>query len=341
MIEDVFPPVKLKLSELLKYRDSFLLSLTSKRHETIGTYERALREFVQFFTKDGKFLFRVRDVERYRKHLAETKKMQDASIATYMTSLRRLCQYLVEIEVLEKNPAKRVYGSARPKQHNRTFLTLDEVEILLKSIDRSGSVGLRDAAIIHLMLGCACAEVELTTLNIGDFEQQGKSWFLLVQGKGKSIKDERLQVPPDAAQALREYLHIRSTTDEHGVKHSPAADAPMFLSYSNRSMGGRITIRGVREAILLRLKGSGVQKGRTGRLTPFSLRHTAGILMVESGATVEELMARMRIGWRPTAMLYFKQKGKLRSHEQMESRSLVALEQAPKRKKSPTKKERL
>jgi site-specific recombinase XerC len=107
----------------------------------------------------------------------------------------------------------------------------------------------------------------------------------------------------------------------------------MLLSYSNRSMGGRITIRGVREAIIQRLKSSGVQKGRTGRLTPFSLRHTAGILMVESGATVEELMGRMRIAWRPTAMLYFKQKGKLHSSDHEDSRSLVSLEKMIKRKK--------
>jgi hypothetical protein len=36
-------------------------------------------------------------------------------------------------------------------------------------------------------------------------------------------------------------------------------------------------------------------------------------MMAESGATPEEIMKRMRIEWRPTAMLYFKQKGKLHS----------------------------
>ncbi len=339
MIDDVFQPVKMKLSELIKHRDNFLSSLTTKRKETVGTYERALREFVQFFPQDGKFFFRVQDVERYRKHLAQAKKMQDASIATYMTSLRRLCQYLVDIEVLEKNPATRVYGSARPKQHNRTFLTLEEVDILLNSIDRSNSAGLRDVAIIRLMLGCACSEIELTSLDVGDLEQQGKSTFLLMQGKGKSIKDERVQVPHDTALAIQDYLKSRTTTDVNGVEHPPALDSPMLLSYSNRSQGGRITIRGLREAILLRLKSSGVQKGRTGRLTPFSLRHTAGILMVEAGATVEELMTRMRIAWRPTAMLYFKQKGKLHSNDNVDSRALVSLEKTVKRKKSAKRSE--
>ncbi|MCU0426190.1 MAG: site-specific integrase [Candidatus Kapabacteria bacterium] len=338
MIEDVFEPVKLKLSELIKYRDNYLASLTNKRPETVGTYERALREFVNFFVKDGKFLFRVQDVERYRKHLATTKKMQDASIATYMTSLRRLSQYMVEAGVLEKNAAKRVYGSARPKQHNRTFLTLAEVSTLLGSINLAERVGLRDAAIIRLMLGCACSEVEITSMDAGDLEKQGKSWFLRVQGKGKSVKDEQIPVPPETAEAINAYLQTRTTTDEKGKEQPVKADAPMFVSYSNRSMGGRITIRGVREAIVMRMKESGVQKGRVGRLTPFSLRHTAGILLVESGASVEELMTRMRIAWRPTAMLYFKQKGKLKSHEDVDSRAFVSLEQPTAKKKQQAKK---
>lgn len=335
MITDAFLAVKLKLSKMLQYRDNFLRSISDKRKETVGTYERALREFVQFFAKDGKFMFRVRDVERYRKHLAETKKMKDASIATYMTALRRFCQYLVEIEVLEKNPAKRVYGSARPKNHNRDFLTLDEVKTLLDSINANEESGLRDIAIIRLMLGCACSEVEIAAMDWKDLEARNKNegWTLIVQGKGRSIKDERIPVPPETAAALRAYRATQTRRDENNKTIYPAPDAPMFLSYSNRSKGGRITIRGVREAIVRRLKESGVQKGRAGRLTPFSLRHTAGILMVESGASVEELMQRMRIVWRPTAMLYFQQKGKLRSEKNTDSRAIVSLDSADTAKK--------
>jgi integrase/recombinase XerC len=321
MIQDIFPPVRVKISDLNRHLDGFVKSIAHKRKETVGTYERALREFIHFFATDRKFMFRVPDVERYRKHLITTKGMKETSVATYMTALRRLCQYLVEIGILEKNAAKRVYGGARPTQHNRTFLTLDEVATLLASIDLAEAVGLRDTAIIRIMIGCACSEVEMTTLNVGDLQAHGKGWVLLVQGKGKSIKDERVAVPDDTVRAVQTYIQSRTTLD----KPTLAADEPMLLSYSNRSRLQRITVRGVREAILLRLTQSGVRQGRRGKLTPFSLRHTAGILMVESGATVEEVMTRMRIEWRPTAMLYFKQKGRLHSDEQLESRNLVKL----------------
>ncbi len=325
MIEDVFPPVKLKNAQIQAHIEGFLKSIQHKRKETVGTYSRALQEFISFFAADRRFEFRVKDVERYRKHLAEYKKMKNASIATYMTSLRRLCQYLVEIGVLEKNPAKRVQGGRRPTEHNRTFLSLDEVETLFTSIDTSTEAGLRDTALIRAMIGCACSEVELAHLDIGDMQQVGKRWFLLVQGKGKSIKDERIPAALATITAIQAYIECRMNARPTNKTIPFDPSEPIFVSYSNRSFRQRMTVRGVREAINIHLKESGVQQNRLGKLTPFSLRHTSGILMVELGASVEELMQRMRIGWRPTAMLYFKQKGKLHSEHHSKALSLVAL----------------
>ncbi len=320
MIEDNFPVVKLTLPTVVKHIQSFIGSLGEKSKETRGTYERSLKEFIQFFALDRKFFFRVRDVERYKEHLIKRKKMKEISVATYMTALRRLCQYLVDSGILEKNPAKRVQGGRRPTAHNRTFLTLQEIDILLNSIEDTSPIGLRDRAIIRTMLGCACSELELMRADIGDLKKQGRKWILLVQGKGKTIKDEVIPVPLETVKALHAYLDTRS--DDRTLL---ADDAPMFTSYSNRSMHGRITIRGVREAIVQRLNSSGVKQGRDRKLTPFSLRHTAGILLVEQNVSVEELMRRMRIEWRPTAMLYFKQKGKLHSENHDDALAFMAL----------------
>jgi site-specific recombinase XerD len=303
MIEDNFEPVKLKLSTLNDHLEKFIASYADKSKETRGTYQRALKEFVVFFATDRKFQFRVRDVERYKKYLKHTKKLQDISVATYLTAVRRFCQYLVEAGVIEKNPAKRVQGGRRPQAHNRTFLTLAEIEQLFESIEKETNAGLRDRAIIHTMIGCACSELEITRANIGDFKKDGRKHLLLVQGKGKAIKDETIPVPKQAAEAIGEYLKTRTG------ELSP--EDALFVSYSNRSQNQRMSIRGVREAIGQRLKASGVKKGRDLKLTPFSLRHTAGILLAEAGTPVEELMRRMRIEWRPTAMLYYRQKGKL------------------------------
>jgi site-specific recombinase XerD len=302
--EERFPVVRLKVTQVLDYVNEFLSALKEKSESTRQTYHRTLREFLYFFTRDRRFFFRLRDVERYRRYLVRVKKLQPTSVGTYMTALRRFCQYLVERGVLERNPARQVPGGRRPQQHSRTFLTAGEIERLLASVESTSLVGLRDRAIILMMLGCACSEHELAAANVGDIRRRKRQWVIYVQGKGRKAKDEAVPIPPRVYEALRAYLEQRGRAEP---------EEPLFLSYSRRSRGQRMSVRGIREVVNQRLRESGIKAGRELRLTPFSLRHTAGLLLVESGASVEEVMQRMRIRWRPTALLYFRQRGKVGS----------------------------
>lgn len=305
-----FTPVRLRLQELLEYVAGFLASCEQKSQETRATYSRSLREFLYFFTRDRRFFFRPRDVERYRTYLVRIKKLKPASVATYMTALRRLCQYLVDRGVLQRNPARRVPGARRAQHHSRLFLRAAELEQLLASIETSTLVGLRDRAIILMMLGCACSERELTAADVGDIRRKSGRWVIYVQGKGRRTKDEAVPIPPKVYEAITAYLAARGAVEPTD---------PLFVSHSPRGRGQRMSVRGMREVVNQRLRASGIKRERDRRLTPFSLRHTAGLLLVESGASVEELMQRMRIRWRPTAMLYVRQRGKVGSGPELQS----------------------
>lgn len=298
-------PLKLTLKELVDHYEGFLEECRRKSPETRGTYQRALRDFLTWFPVDKRFLFRVRDVERYKRHLVETKKLQNVSVATYMTALRRFCQYLIDIGVLDGNPAQNVIGGRRPDRHSRTFLTYEEVDRLLAAIDTASLQGARDLAIVRMMLGCALSERECILADVADItEVPTGGWIIQVQGKGRTVKDESVLVPTEAWESVREYLARRFGEE------TPPGEAPLFTSLSNRTHGRRMTSRGLREAVSRWLRESGVKGERDRRLTPFSLRHTAGLIMVDRGATVDEVMRRMRIEWRPTARLYFNLRGK-------------------------------
>jgi site-specific recombinase XerD len=306
MIEDSFKPLKLTLKELVDHYEGFLTECERKSPETRGTYQRALRDFLKWFPVDKRFQFRVRDVERYKRYLIDRKGLQNVSVATYMTALRRFCQYLIDIKLLEGNPAKRVVGGRRPARHSRTFLSYEEIDQVLAAVDRSTVQGARDYAIIRMMLDCALSEHECLLADVGDILLLASGERIIhVQGKGRKTKDESVTIPATAHEAIEEYLTRRFAD---GERHDAA---PLFASMSNRTQGGRMTSRGVREAVSRWLRSSGVKGDRDRRLTPFSLRHTAGLLMVDNGATIEEVMKRMRIEWQPTAQLYFKIRGKL------------------------------
>ncbi len=312
MIRDEFKPVVMSFEELNRHFENFVNELSSKREDTKGTYTRALREFLRWFTVDKKFRFLVEDVQRYRDYLTHIKKLSPISVSTYLTALRRFCEYLKVIGVIEKNPAKRIPGNKRPTSHSREFLTWEEIDMLLSSVERKDEAGYRDYAMIKMMLGCAMSEIELSNADVGDLKVLNNQHIIYVQGKGKDVKDEAVTVPDDVVKALHEYFMIRSR------RQPVELSQPMFVSLGPKSMGERLTNKGIRIIISEYLKKSGVKRGRNRRLTPYSLKHTAAMIMVENGATPEELKKRLRLGSIETAMIYFRQKGKLGKPPQKE-----------------------
>lgn len=294
--------VRISRKRLTGYFDGFVGSLDSKRPETKGTYERALREFLRWSDKDRRCLFMVRDVERYKNYLTRRRKLSAVSVSTYLTALRQFCRYLESAGVLKTNPAKEVRGNARPMRHSREVISLQDVEHLLASVDATSEQGARDFAILKVMLGCGLSGIEIVRADVGDIgEEEGKP-FLIVQGKGRTTKDERVTLPQDVVVALRTYLTLR---------RNPQAEGPLFASAGNRTRGLRMTTRGIRERVNYYLQVSGVKQGKARRITAFSLRHTAALILVEQGATAEELMKQLRLGSVMTAELYLKQKGTL------------------------------
>jgi len=302
MIEDRFNPVKMSYEELSGHFEGFVQALERKRPETKGTYQRALREFMRWFPSDKRFRFLVEDIERYKSYLTHIKKLTEVSVSTYLTALRRFCQYLVDVGALERNPAKRVEGNKRPSRHTRELISYEDLDKLFASVDRSTVKGARDYAVMKMMLGCALSEIEIIRADVKDIKRVGNQWVIYVQGKGRDIKDESVVIPPDVKEAIDDYLNKRG-------EYSP--DEPLCLGMGARSYHGRMSTRGVRERVNHYLEIAGIKQGRKRRLTPYSLRHTAAVIMVDNGATAEEVRRRMRLGSLPTAMIYMRQKGKL------------------------------
>lgn len=233
-------------------------------------------------------------------YLSSERHLSPVSISTYLTALRRLCGYLVSKSIIATNPAAGVGGSKRPSQHSRTPLSYNEVEALLKAIDRTTERGRRDYAMMKLILSCGLSAIEIVRADIQDLRQRNGSSILLLQGKGRTGKDEEVQIPDGVSHLLIDYLEER--------KDRKSTD-PIFLSAGNRIKGKRMSTRGINQRINYYLKLAGIKQGQERRVTQYSLRHTAAIMLVDAGATPEEIQQRFRIGSMRTAMIYVNQKG--------------------------------
>jgi site-specific recombinase XerD len=293
-------PAVIRISQgtLAKYADGFVRSLKHHAEETRGTYERALREFTRWCKFDKKCRFTRIDILRYRTYLLEVRKLSAVSVSTYLTSVRQFCEYLVQRKILKENPARQVSGSSRPVRHSREPLSTAEVGLVLDAVHPIDEMGLRDFAFIKLMVYCGLSEIEIVRADVCDFSTDGSSSALVVQGKGRHKKDAVVAIPKDVKDLLDQYLSVRKTMQHHD---------PLFTSAGNRTRGGRMTTRGVRERVNHFLEIAGVKQGRNRLVTPFSLRHTAALMMAQAGATPDEIRDRMRLGSTLTAMLYINQ----------------------------------
>lgn len=287
--------IRMTIGELRARLADFERSLASTHAiETVGTYRRSLKEFERWFLDTrGAFYFREMDVRTYRQYLEEERGLSQVSVSTYLTALRRFCAYLQSIGVLDGNPAAGVRGNPRPSEHTRAVLEEEEVEALLRVIDGDSSqLGKRDAAIVFLMLYGGLSEIEVSRADIGDLEQTLMGWFLRVQGKGRSSKDQQVPIDEDVMARIRIYLDTRGRIrPEH----------PLVVSHGHRSDGNRLTTRSIRSRINGHLETAGIKRPE---ITPHSLIHTAAVLWLKSGMSVEDVGERMRHGTLDTTRIY-------------------------------------
>jgi integrase/recombinase XerC/integrase/recombinase XerD len=153
---------------------------------------------------------------------------------------------------------------------------------------------------ITLMIRCGLSEIEIVRASAGDIKVKGGKQVIFVQGKNQDKKDEYVILTPPAQEALEKYLEARGKTKE---------DEPLFWGVGNRARGERITTRAIRERVNYYLNLAGLK--RKG-ITPYSLRHTAALLAIESGAAVSEVKQMLRHKTSDSTLVYFEESEELK-----------------------------
>ena len=302
-------PLRLSVAALAERLDGFVTDyLKDKSPETRGTYRRTLNEFERYHgtraaRPSSAFRFVEKDVEDYKRYLMEERELSQVSVSTYLTALRRLCDYLVARGDLAENPARGVKGNRRPGAHTRGVLTEAEVGVLMEAIPQATAIGRRDRAVVALMVYGGLSEIELTRADVGDLDRTLMGTFLRVQGKGRQTKDETVPLDAAAVDPLEIYLMDRDEA---------RPDAPLFVSHGHRSAGTRLNTRSVRGRINAHLRAAKLK--RRG-ISPHSLTHTAALIWLNSGLPVDEVRRRMRHGTLETTMISFKKQGLLKPRD--------------------------
>ena len=258
--------------------------------KTRRTYAAALRSWARWLESVhlGEFEARREDVLAYRDHLKQTRAA--STVCAYLTALRSFYAW-AEATRIYPNVAAGIKGPRMNHNSSKDALTIEQARRMI-SHDAEGLAGLRDKAIVTLMMTRGLRTIEVVRADIGDIRQVSGEAVLYVQGKGYESKGDFVILNEMCLRPIYEYLEARGVSDP---------DAPLFASIGNRNQGGRMTTRSVSRIAKAALEAEGLSSAR---LTAHSLRHTAVTLSLLGGATVQEAQAMARHSSIATTQIY-------------------------------------
>lgn len=241
--------------------------------KTVETYSKNIRRFFAYLVENGITQPQREDIVAYRDYLKLEHK--PTTVQGYLAAVKLFFQWTAQ-EGLYPNVAQRVKGAKLDNEHKKDYLTTKQVNKLLGAVDRDSLKGLRDYAILSVMVTTGLRETSIVNANIGDIRTAGDATALFYKGKGHEEKATYVKLAEPVEEAVRAYLKARGETDP---------EAPLFSSIANRNNGERMTTRSVSRIAKTRLIDVGLESDR---LTGHSLRHTAATLNLLNGGTVEE-----------------------------------------------------
>ena len=247
---------------------------------TRRAYQNDLKDFCSFvgLTVSDEFRAVTRaHVLAWRAQL-ETQGLAGATIRRKLAALASLFDHLLENNaVAGGNP---VHGVKRPKietnEGKTPALGDDQAKLLLAAPDGWTLKGLRDRAILAVLLYHGVRREEAAQLMTGDLQERRGIKHLQVKGKGG--KTRYLPLHPVAAERIYAYL-------ERDSERTPGS-GPLFRSIRGRTTGAGITANGIYTVVERWAKAAGIYVDGLG---VHGLRATAATNALENDADIAKV----------------------------------------------------
>lgn len=242
---------------------------------TKQTYTANIRRFAEWLSMNGIRHPERADILRYRDELKVNHK--PATVHGYLIAVKLFFQW-TEQEGLYPDIAKHIKGASVDMYHKKDPLTSKQAAKVLDSINENTVSGLRDYALIALMLTTGLRTRSIVLADLADIRTLGEQTVLYYQGKGHEEKADFVKLSEPVLKAIQRYIAARGG--------EPAPQEPLFASAAHRNTGERMTTRSISRIVKNALRAAGLESDR---LTAHSLRHTAATLAMLNGASLQEV----------------------------------------------------
>ena len=262
-------------AKLLTDYEYYLRMERAMSPNTVASYCSDIQKFLAVCEVDADKV-QPDDILQY---LSTSKKVSERSQSRFLSALRSFYDWMQIEGYMSENPCDRV-DMPKLGVYLPSVLSVQEVEAVINSIDRSDWIGLRDKAILEVLYGCGLRVSEAVGLRIsGLYLDEG---FIRIIGKGN--KERLIPLGDMACNAVRAYLDVRPQPAH------PQSDDLLFLNRFGKSFSRVSMFKLIKKQALI----AGVSK----EISPHTFRHSFATHLVENGAdlrVVQEMLGHESI----------------------------------------------
>jgi tyrosine recombinase XerD len=267
-------------SEIDRYK-RYLLLEKGLSANTIEAYMADLQKLVDFAETHQLSVTTIQpaELEEFLAGLHDTH-ISPRSTARIISGLKSFFRFLVLNHYREDDPGELLEA---PKIGLKlpVVLSLEEIDVLLDTIDVSTAEGTRNYAIIETLYSCGLRISELTNLRFSDlFLEEG---FIRVEGKGG--KQRLVPISDTAIRKIKNWVPYRSD-----IPVKKGSEDIVFLSSRGRAIS-RITVF---HYIKQYAEAAGLKK----KISPHVFRHSFATHLLERGANIrviQEMLGHEKI----------------------------------------------
>ena len=248
-----------------EYRESLLQS--HKSENTVYAYVTDVNLYIKYLNNKDIYLDETDNVTvtNYIENLLEQGK-SERSISRIVISLRSFYNYLKDQKIIRDIP-KIYYKSSDHTKKLPEILTVEEVDKIIKIVDKDCNKGIRDNALLELMYATGMKVSEIINLSVEDVNLE----LSYVRCHDNKDYERLIPIGRSAEAAIKGYLAIRDIIASSGVPN-------LFVNLN----GNQLTRQGVWRIVKEYSHKAGINKD----VNLNTFRHSFAVHLLQNGANV-------------------------------------------------------
>ena len=244
---------------------------------TLEAYLTDLDKLLSFLTLEGIDILDVclADLQRFAAGLHDIG-IHPRSQARILSGIKSFFRFLIMADYLEADPSELLespnIGFKLPE-----VLTVEEIDRIIATVDRSKAEGQRNRAILETLYSCGLRVSELVNLKLSDlYFDEG---FIKAEGKGN--KQRLIPISPRAINEIKLYF-----TDRNQIEVKSGHEDFVFISLRRGKRLSRIMIFHM-------IKELAQQASITKNISPHTFRHSFATHLLEGGANLRAIQCML------------------------------------------------